>query len=191
MTRSQPPPGGHSSGSSRDSHDQDHAGYHPSEQYANRTPSYERTAPRPAQVSSQVPRSSKTEYSDLARVVNNPALDVAPILSRHQIRASCPSNTQRRGSTARSSIPSPSPHTRPPTNNPFGGSSSANQTTQLPLTMANFEEHKARQRPINSMQRLEDEEHRARPYDAIGYIRQDGQVYDENEVYEEYREFED
>lgn len=53
------------------------------------------------------------------------------------------------------------------------------------LTRASLERHQILERRANPLRRLSREDPRAGPYDAIGSIRQDGQVYAEYESYEE------
>jgi hypothetical protein len=66
--------------------------------------------------------------------------------------------------------------------------SNASQRSHRQSTTTDSEEYERRWRQSGSLRTWEREDLHAAPYNAVGYIRSDGEVYDEDEVYEEYRE---
>jgi hypothetical protein len=120
---------------------------------------------------------------------------MAPVPQRHQDHIPTPSSTHRRSLIpARSPSSGFSSRTRNTTYRIFGNRSNAAETDHRRLTTAHLEDHERRapeqyQRPTDAMLSRERVDPRSSAYDALGYIRRDGEVYDEDEVYEEYREY--
>jgi hypothetical protein len=135
-----------------------------------------------------VPRTSRTDYSHLNH--DNVALNMAPIPSRRQTNETLASNTHRQSHiTAYSSLQQYPPRTQSSTYDVFGNGSSAYQASHGRSTTTDLEEHQRQRQQSESMRRWEREDGRDAPYNAVGYTRRDGEVYDEDEVYEEYREY--
>ncbi|KAF1837581.1 hypothetical protein BDW02DRAFT_565880 [Decorospora gaudefroyi] len=136
----------------------------------------------------QVPRSSRADNLHPVGGVSNSASGIHPSPSRSQAR---PSDARHSNSAVLPSSSAPSPRAWTSRYNPFSGTFSTAQTNQPRLTAATLERLERHQSPdLDSMRRREREDERAGPYHAIGYVRRDGEVFDEDEVYEEYREYE-
>jgi hypothetical protein len=137
----------------------------------------------------QVPRTSRTDNSYLDRAVNNPVLHTAPVPSRQYDHGVTSFVASYQSPTARSSVPDPPSRTRTSTYDVFGDRSNASQRFHRLSTTTDSEEYKRRRRQSDRLRTWEREDLRDIPYNAVGYIRSDGEVYDEDEVYEEYREY--
>jgi hypothetical protein len=138
----------------------------------------------------QVPRISRTDYSHLYSVVDHAAFNMAPVPSRREANGAFGSNAHHQSRiTAYSSLQQYPPHIRSSTYDVFGNGSSASQTSNGRWTKRDLEEHERRRGEQSRSMRWEREEDHAAPYNAVGYIRREGEVYDEDEVYEEYREY--
>lgn len=106
-----------------------------------------------------VPRLWRHQNPEIERIINNPALEVAPSPNAH-------------GYAYYYAPPPAAP--APPPGFPLHGRNTYR------LTAANLEEHERRRPLRNTLRQLERQNQRTGPYDAVGEIRRDGQVYEED-----------
>jgi hypothetical protein len=123
-------------------------------------------------------------------VLNHTALNMTLIPSRRQTNEALVSNVHHQSHiTAHSSLQQYPPHNHYSTYDVFGNGPSLSQIAHGRSATTNVEEHQRHRQQSHSMRRWEREDVHAAPYNAIGHLRRDGEVYDEDEVYEEYRAY--
>jgi hypothetical protein len=144
-----------------------------------------RHSPRPNSHYVNVPRPSRSDYSNLDRVVGDPALERDYFSSHRHAYGRGLSSTQDRNVPVSANMVASPRRTRNSTHNVSNGNLSSGRRGGSQLTR----ERLAEQQSTSRTETLDRTYGYAGPYDAVGWVRSDGQVFDEDEVYEEYREY--
>ncbi|KAI4707732.1 hypothetical protein J4E89_007360 [Alternaria sp. Ai002NY15] len=140
--------------------------------------------PRNDSVYAQVQRSSWSYHAYANGATDNQAQSTAPPPQRRQIQQPRAYNGPYQFETDHSSshlrvqryhVSESDFHSSPP---PHASSPAERRPQSDPY-----------QPPIGGYTSAQTAPHRSGPYDAVGYIRRDGAVYDEDEVYEEFRPY--
>ena len=134
----------------------------------------------------QAPRSSRSDHSDMRDVVNSPALYTVPAPAHPQNQPSRSYNVPQQFWTDHASS-----HLRITPYDTSGSDFNASQAFQPTLPASVFAQPSGQTYypPTGASHPNRAAEQHAGPYDAVGYIRRDGAVYDREEVYEEYRPY--
>ncbi|KAL1791883.1 hypothetical protein ACET3X_009634 [Alternaria dauci] len=129
----------------------------------------------------QVHRSSGLVQVYQNGVTNNQGSNAAPYQTHPQNQTLSPYNPPHQSWTAYSST-----HLQITTHDTSVGSFNASRAFQATSPAGGFAQpHQVPTGGVHPNQTAQ----RPRPYDAVGYIRSDGEVYDKDEVYEEYRPY--
>jgi hypothetical protein len=130
-----------------------------------------------------------TTSRNLVRIVRSPAMETNYAPSQRQTYNRGHSSAHSQNVPVYADIVAPPHQTRNSTHNVSNGSLSSGRRGGSQLTQESLADYDSFQQPTNPIETYGRTYDHAGPYDAVGWIRSDGQVFDEDEVYEEYREY--